>query len=143
MRRKSARVPQQAPNPEGDAERERRLGGLYEKAQTCVAHDRWQEALAHLEQIALVDPEYRNTQALTAKAWHEVRLDQAYNHGVECLSQGDLEGALRYLRRVVDQAPYDSTAQAQLRKAQQQVRLLELYRRGLTYYTEGNWNEDI
>jgi len=125
------------------SEREYRLSSLYRQAQQCIADRDWDGALANLEQISLIEPDYQDTAGLAAQVWHKTRLHQAYRQGAECLDRRDLEGALGYLTWVVNQSPDYPDARAKLRQAQQQVRLVELYRQGLNHYSQGRWSEAI
>ncbi len=56
-----------------EAERERRLANLADRAKRCVACLDWKGTLAHLQQIAMNQPGYRDTTNLAALAWREFR----------------------------------------------------------------------
>ena len=142
-------------------QQEEHKAALYGRALRAMKAGEWPQAEAHFEEIRRLDPGYRDTevllararQALTAhKAAEEARAEEERRRAraadlereaAEALDREDWPTAIARLQALLNLDPARSEASADLIRARQQQEMATLYASGRKHYAARRWREAL
>lgn len=132
------------------AERERRLGDLYDRAARAMDDAAWADAIEALEDLIEQDPDYRDAGVRLAQATRQRRLAELYEEARRRRDAEDWTGVEEALSRLRDTEPgypdpdglVDAAREA-LERAERQRRLVDLYEGARGKMDEGSWAEAV
>lgn len=87
------------------AQRYQQLASLYQQAEVEIAGQRWDPALAKLEQLLAIDPSYRDTSARISYVKSQQTLDARFTQAKVVFDSGDWAQTVKLLEPLREEAP--------------------------------------
>jgi outer membrane protein assembly factor BamD (BamD/ComL family) len=138
-----ARVEAEIEREAAERRRQEQLATLYEQALGLARDRQWQQALAAMEEIQTLDPQFADPEGITARAQEEVareqRLNALYDQAQAAQEAEDWSGAIAALDPLVAEAADFRDAADLLEAAKKQKQLADLYAEARQLHQAQQW----
>jgi len=127
-----------------EAVKQLKLQTLYTNAEVWLQEQKWEEAIATLEEVVGIDQTYRgDSYNKLRRARAQYRLQSLYEQVLDHFREEEWPQAMRKLRAILRKDPDYPDAADRLKEARRRRKLAALYRDGIGFQGTSRWEEAI